>query len=66
MDAAGGGGYGEPLERDPGLVGEDVVDGYVSVEAARKYYGVVIDPVTGRPDVAATDKVRKAIRAGSR
>jgi N-methylhydantoinase B len=66
MDAAGGGGYGEPLERDPGLVGEDVVDGYVSVEAARKYYGVVIDPVTGRPDVAATEKVRKAIRAGSR
>jgi N-methylhydantoinase B len=66
MDAAGGGGYGDPLERDPGLVGEDVVDGYVSVEAARKHYGVVIDPVTGRPDVAATEKVRKAIRAGSR
>jgi N-methylhydantoinase B len=65
MDAAGGG-YGEPLERDPELVAEDVLDGYVSVESARKHYGVVIDPVTGRPDIAATEKVRKAIRAGSK
>jgi N-methylhydantoinase B len=66
MDAAGGGGYGEPLERDPELVAEDVLDGYVSVESARKHYGVVIDPASGKPDVAATENVRRAIRAGSR
>lgn len=40
----GGGGYGEPFDRDPEAVFEDVIDGYVSIEAARKEYGVVITP----------------------
>jgi N-methylhydantoinase B len=66
MDAAGGGGYGEPLERDAALVAEDVLDGYVSIESARKHYGVVIDPASGKVDGVATEKVRRAIRAGSR
>jgi N-methylhydantoinase B len=39
---AGGGGFGDPLERDPKLVLEDVADDYVSVERAAKDYGVVI------------------------
>ena len=39
---AGGGGYGDPLEREPGLVREDVADDYVSIERARKDYGVVV------------------------
>lgn len=39
---SGGGGYGDPLERDPELVCEDVADDYVSVERAAKDYGVVI------------------------
>jgi N-methylhydantoinase B len=43
--SAGGGGYGDPLERDPKLVLEDVIDGYVTVERARKDYGVVIKVV---------------------
>jgi N-methylhydantoinase B len=38
----GGGGYGNPLERDPQAVLADVVDGYVSLDAARNDYGVVI------------------------
>jgi N-methylhydantoinase B len=38
----GGGGYGNPFERDPGAVLSDVVNGYVSLEAARRDYGVVI------------------------
>jgi N-methylhydantoinase B len=38
----GGGGYGNPLERDPQAVLADVVDGYVSLDAARDDYGVVI------------------------
>ncbi|MBI3016293.1 MAG: hydantoinase B/oxoprolinase family protein, partial [Candidatus Tectomicrobia bacterium] len=36
----GGGGYGDPLDRDPDRVRVDVLNGTVSVEAARKYYGV--------------------------
>lgn len=43
--SAGGGGYGDPLERDPELVKEDVSDGYVSLERARKDYGVVVREV---------------------
>ena len=39
---AGGGGYGDPLEREPERVLADVLDGYVSVEAAESEYGVVI------------------------
>ncbi len=39
---AGGGGYGDPLERDPEKVREDVVDDYVSVERAAMDYGVVL------------------------
>ena len=39
----GGGGFYSPLERDPELVRQDVRDGYVSVEAARTEYGVVLD-----------------------
>jgi N-methylhydantoinase B len=42
----GGGGFGDPLERDPARVREDVLDGYVSLEAAASDYGVVLDPVT--------------------
>jgi N-methylhydantoinase B len=40
---SGGGGYGDPLRRDPGKVAEDVRFGYVSREAARAQYGVVLD-----------------------
>jgi N-methylhydantoinase B len=40
--SAGGGGYGDPLERDPDNVCEDVADDYVSIERALKDYGVVI------------------------
>jgi len=39
---SGAGGYGDPFERDPRLVLEDVLDDYVSIEAARRDYGVVI------------------------
>ena len=35
----GGGGFGEARERDPRAVAEDVADGYVSAEAARRTYG---------------------------
>lgn len=44
---SGGGGWGDPLERDPERVRIDVRDGYVSVEGAARDYGVV---VLGDPD----------------
>jgi N-methylhydantoinase B len=61
MDAAGGGGYGNPLERDPEQVEADVREGYVSVETAREAYGVVIDPRTLKIDPSATEELRKAM-----
>jgi N-methylhydantoinase B len=57
-----GGGYGDPLERDPDLVLGDVMDGYVSIAGARDDYGVVITP--GEVvDYEATTKLRKDKRA---
>ncbi|RJR36053.1 MAG: hydantoinase B/oxoprolinase family protein [Desulfobacteraceae bacterium] len=60
MDAAGGGGYGNPLERDPELVEADVLEGYVSIEGAAKEYGVVINPDNMKVDLRATEDLRKA------
>jgi N-methylhydantoinase B len=45
----GGGGFGDPFERDPNAVLEDVLNGYVSLEAAARDYGVVVHS-TQRPD----------------
>ena len=42
IETAGGGGFWNPLERDPERVLDDVRAGYVSVEAARRDYGVAI------------------------
>ena len=49
MNPPGGGGYGNPLDRDPAQVLNDVVNGYVSIEAARDAYRVVVDFV-GKED----------------
>jgi N-methylhydantoinase B len=57
--AGGGGGYGDPLERDLEAIRWDVINGYVSVERARLDYGVVIDPGKFEIDVKATDKLRR-------
>ena len=56
--AAGGGGFGDPLQRDPAAVLEDVLDGKVSVAAARERYGVVV--TDGAVDDAATRALREA------
>ncbi|MFB7576665.1 hydantoinase B/oxoprolinase family protein [Streptomyces sp. NPDC056165] len=66
--SAGGGGYGDPLKRDPHLVVEDVIDGYVSLDRAAKDYGVVIRPVSPELDEyeldqQATDALRTEIAA---
>ena len=56
--SGGGGGFGDPKERPAERVAYDVVEGYVSAEAAAADYGVVVDPVTGKIDQAATAKLR--------
>jgi N-methylhydantoinase B len=57
---SGAGGYGDPLARDPALVLEDVLDDYVSLEAAREEYGVII--VNEGIDERATAALRASRR----
>jgi N-methylhydantoinase B len=57
-----GGGYGDPLERDPAMVLEDVLDEYVSLENARSQYGVVIDPGQMTVDLNGTQALREKMR----
>ena len=63
---SGGGGYGDPLERDPARVLDDVKEGRVTVEGARNDYVVVIDPATNTIDAAATAAKRKTPQAEAR
>ena len=53
----GGGGYGDPLERDPEAVREDAAQGKITAAHARESYGVVLDEA-GRVDTAATAALR--------
>jgi len=63
IETGGGGGRGHPFDRDPELVLRDVLEGYVSQEAALREYGVVIE--AGSLDLAATADLR-ADRPASR
>jgi N-methylhydantoinase B len=58
----GGGGWGNPLERDPQLVAADVARGLVSEQGARRY-GVVIS--NAQVDVAGTERLRQQMAAQS-
>jgi N-methylhydantoinase B len=69
--SAGGGGFGDPLDRDPNSVKEDVADGYVSVQRARKDYGVIVREIDADideydVDQDATQRERERIRAQRR
>ncbi len=55
----GGGGYGDPREREPERVAADVRRGLVSPEAAARDYGVILDAV-GAVDAEATRRQRSA------
>ena len=68
---AGGGGFGDPLRRDPAMVCEDVADGYVSLARAARDYGVVIrerdaDLAEYEVDAEASLALRDSIRAQRR
>jgi N-methylhydantoinase B len=60
--AGGGGGYGNPFERDPALVADDVVKGYVTTDGAADEYGVIVS-AQGAVDEAATREVRERAAA---
>jgi N-methylhydantoinase B len=64
IETGGGGGRGDPFERDPDLVLRDVEEGYVSAEAALRRYGVVVRD--GAVDMAATGAARGRSAAVSR
>src|SRR4029079_2075421 len=59
---SGAGGYGPPWERDPRAVLRDVLEDYVSIEGARRDYGVVIDGAAMTVEAAATPRARGAMR----
>jgi N-methylhydantoinase B len=67
-DYGGGGGWGDPLDRDPAAVLDDVLDEYVSVEGAARDYGVVLvgslDDLTLAVGEEATEELRAKMRAG--
>jgi N-methylhydantoinase B len=65
VSTAGGGGFGPPWEREPERVRADVLKGYVSVEAAREKYGVLLGPSL-EIDLKATRKRRERLRAVSK
>ena len=58
----GGAGYGDPLERDPKLVEQDVLDELLDIEDAAKDYGVVITPARLSVDIEGTERLRGELR----
>ena len=60
----GGGGWGDPLDRDPARVREDVLDEFVGVDEAAAVYGVVVR--TGDGDVAVDEEATRSLRASRR
>jgi len=58
----GGGGWGDPLDRDPSNVLSDVRNEYISVDGANRDYGVVIDTSTWIVDLVATQNLRESRR----
>jgi N-methylhydantoinase B len=62
MRVASGGGYGDPLERDPESVRQDVLNSIVSAAAAREVYGVVLIGAGFTVDPEATQQLRTQLR----
>lgn len=62
VTTGGGGGWGDPLERDPEAVLNDVVEGYITAEAAEADYGVAIDVAARKVDASRTAALRSTAR----
>lgn len=65
IQTPGGGGYGDPLERDPELVLTDVINGKVTSERAEEDYGVVVDVEAREVDREATAALRQERTEGT-
>ncbi len=65
ISTAGGGGWGSPLEREPERVVQDVREGFISVEAAEREYGVVFIGDTLEVDIEGTRARRRALAEGA-
>lgn len=64
LETAGGGGFGSPLDRDPELVRHDVLEGLVSIQSARDYYGVVFhETALNGLDIKVDKNATSALRA---
>ncbi|MEW5920251.1 MAG: hydantoinase B/oxoprolinase family protein [Bacillota bacterium] len=59
LQLPGGGGYGNPLERDPELVKQDVLDGKISLATAKDTYGVILNPADLAVQQQATEQQRQ-------
>jgi len=62
FESTGGGGWGPAIERPVAKVLDDVLDEYVSIDAAREHYGVVIDPQTMTVNEAETARLRAIMK----
>ena len=64
-ESSSGGGYGDPLDRDPELVCHRVREGWITKDFAKEIYGVVIDDSAENfvPDTAATKELRAKLKA---
>lgn len=65
IETGGGGGWGDPFERYTEDVRKDVLEGFVSIEAASRDYGVVLEPDGLGIDRTATDRLRSSREARS-
>ena len=61
--SGGGGGVGDPLDREVEKVRRDALNKYISIETAKNVYGVVIKPETFEVDNKATTELRKKLKA---
>jgi len=59
LETCGGGGWGDPLERDPERVRTDVARGFITARGAFEDYGVALDPATLDLDKTTTDEERR-------
>ena len=59
IQSNGGGGYGNPLERDPEKVKNDVLNEYVSMTAAQERYGVVMNRQSLQVDYERARSLRR-------
>jgi N-methylhydantoinase B len=63
MRTGGGGGWGNPFERDPERVRRDVASGLLTIEQGRDWYGVVVEGTPPRLNAAATEELRARAKA---